>query len=195
MCFPGNRKGVSLIELLVVSVIAAMVTMGVFFSINSGVKVWQAIKQQMPEEDLALFLDRFEGDVRNYLRYGPELFEGTDTMMEFPTVVRSMMLRTTSPGRVQYRYEPSDDRLYRQQKDFSQMYQDRQPYVEHVIEGVREVHCRYLLFDAQTKELGWYDEYSGSEPPLAVSLEIVTGEDSRPQRFVKTVPVAIARVK
>ncbi|MBI5416014.1 MAG: prepilin-type N-terminal cleavage/methylation domain-containing protein, partial [Candidatus Omnitrophica bacterium] len=132
---PRNESGLTLIELLVTTAILSVISLAIYSSLNSGIKVWQRITRPIPYEDLDVFFNKFAYDVHNAVRFTGVSFLGTDEMLEFATLVHTPLGAGTTPGRVRYVYDPGSHKLTRSQQDYSQVYTGEEAAKEQPIAG------------------------------------------------------------
>ena len=64
-----QKRGFTLIELCLVSLIASVIGLAVYFTFSNGMRIWQRANQKVVEEDLSIFFDRFALDVRSCLKF------------------------------------------------------------------------------------------------------------------------------
>ncbi|MBI5150058.1 MAG: prepilin-type N-terminal cleavage/methylation domain-containing protein, partial [Candidatus Omnitrophica bacterium] len=133
---PRNESGLTLIELLVTTAILSVISLAIYSSLNSGIKVWQRITREIPHEELDIFFNKFARDLHNAIRFTGISFLGTDEMLEFATLVNSPLGGAGStPGRVRYVYDPGSHKLTRSQQDYSQVYTGEEAAKEQPIAG------------------------------------------------------------
>lgn len=168
----GKRRGFTLAETLVVSCIIAVIALAVYGVLRSGLKAWQRASQEMPEEDMCLFLDKFASDLRNSFIYGPLACAGTRERFECATLVDSARLGIRVVGKVAYAYDPVSETLRRERYDYPAVYGKTSPESSQELIGVKSLKFSYYAFLKEKNEYVWLEEWTkGDALPLAVRVE------------------------
>ena len=188
----NNSFGMTLIELLVTMSILSVISMAIYASLNSGLKVWKRTNQPMAHEDLDVFFDRFGHDLRNCARFTGFSFIGTRERVEFPTIVSNPRWVGDVIGRVSYTYDPQAKTLTRIQQDYSQIYSGEESSKAQPVPDLDSVKFRYYVYDKETKEYSWRDDFLEGDLPAAVRIELELGNGPQAQSFTRTVSVPIA---
>lgn len=202
--YPVSRRlGFTLIEMLIVSAILSVVALAIYATLNNGIKIWQKVNRQLPEEDLNIFFDKFALDIRNTFKFTGISFSGTIEKVEFPTLVNpvrkgglsngvnSLRLQKRTVGKLIYAYEPQNRILNRYQVDFAGIYSgESNASPQQSLRNVRTLKFQYYLFDEQNKVYLWQDEYVHQEGlPLAVRVELEFDDGKETKKFTKTVGI------
>ena len=182
----------TLIELLVTMAILSVISMAIYGSLNSGLKIWKRVNQQMAHEDLDIFFDRFGHDLRNCASFNGIPFTGTNERVEFPTIVHSPRWAGNVIGRVIYVYDPQAKTLTRVQQDFSQIYSGEESSKTQPIPDLGSVKFRYYIYDKETKEYSWHEDFLEGVFPTAVRIELELGNGAQAQNFTRTISIPIA---
>lgn len=187
-----TREGFTLVELLIVSVMLAVVSLAIYASFNSGIKIWQKAKAQAFNEDLNIFFDKFSSDLRNTFRFTKINFRGDESQVEFATLVKSARLQETAPGKAIYIYDRQRKELARRLMDFSQVSTGEEPRAQQSLKNVTSLKFTYYTYDPEEKECLWEDEWQGREGlPLAVRMELELDAEQE-YKFVRTVSVPVS---
>lgn len=187
-----NNAGMTLVELLITMTILSVISLAIYASLNSGLKIWKRINQQMAHEDLDIFFDRFGHDLRNCARFTGLTFTGTQERVEFPTILPSPRLGGDVIGRVSYAYDPQSKTLVRVQQDFSQIYSGEESSKIQPVPDLGSVKFRYYVYDKQTKEYSWREDFLEEDFPLAVRIELESGDGPQAQSFTRTVSIPVS---
>lgn len=182
----------TLIELLITLTILSVISLAIYASLNSGLKIWKRINQQMAHEDLDIFFDRFSHDLRNCARFTGLTFTGTQERVEFPTILPSPRLGGDVIGRVSYAYDPQSKTLVRVQQDFSQIHSGEESSRIQPVPDLGSVKFRYYVYDKQTKEYSWREDFWEEDFPLAVRIELESGDGPQAQSFTRTVSIPVS---
>jgi len=184
-------KGFTLIEMLIVTAILSVVALAIYATLNNGIKVWQRVNSQSPEEDLNIFFDKFSLDLRNSFKFTGINFIGTIEKVEFSTLVNSPRLQKRTVGKLIYVYEPQNQILNRYQVDFAGVYSGEAGLVQQSLKNVRALKFQYYLYDKQNKVYLWQDDWSKESLPLAVRVELEFDNGAEIKKFTKTIGIPI----
>lgn len=204
-----TKKGFTLIEMVIVTAIISVVALAIYATLNNGIKIWQKVNSQLPEEDLNIFFDKFTLDIRNTFKFTGINFSGTTDKLEFPTLVNpvrdygqtgkrydvsngvnSLRLQKRTVGKLIYTYEPQNQILNRYQVDFAGVYSgETNAGPPQSLKNVRALRFQYYFYDKERKEYLWQDEWSKEGLPLAVKVELEFDDGRETKKFIKTVGI------
>ncbi len=122
-----ERAGFTLIEILFVMAILSIVSLAVYSSFDSGIKIWQRLNKDAPAEDLNIFLEKISDDLRNSFKFTGIEFVGRDKSISFATLVLTELGqrdRGLIVGEVGYGFDEERETLNRWYADYSRVYQD-----------------------------------------------------------------------
>lgn len=188
-----NSLGFTLIEMLIVTAIISVVALAIYATLNNGIKIWQRLNSQLPEEDLNIFFDKFSLDLRNSFKFSGINFSGTIDTLEFPTLVNSLRLQKRTVGKLIYVYEPQNRILNRYQVDFAGVYSgESNASCQQSLRNIRVLKFQYYLCDEQKKEYFWQDEWSNEGLPLAVRVELEFDDGKEIKKFTRTISIPTA---
>ncbi len=182
-------RSFTLIEMLIVPVALSIVAFALFATFANGIKVWKRVHQQVPEEDVNIFFDRFGYDAKNSFKFTGINFTGSSERIEFATLVYSPRLRTRTVGKAIYFYDGSAGTLAKEERDYSQAYAGEQGSVVQSLGNIRNARFRYYFYDAEKKEYVWREEWGEEGLPLAVRVEFESGDGNQ---FTKTVDIQVS---
>ena len=182
----------TLIELLITMTIMSVISTAIYASLNSGLNIWKRSNQPLAHEDLDIFFDRFGRDLRNCARFTGLPFTGTQERVEFPTILASPRFGGDVVGRVSYAYDRQAKTLLRVQQDFSQVHSGEESSKIQPIPDLGLVKFRYYVYDQQSKEYSWREDFLEGDFPLAVRVELELGDGSKAQGFTRTVSVPLS---
>ena len=188
----SGRSALTLIELAVVTAMLSIISLAIYANFNSGIKLWQVVNKDLPEEEINILFDKFTFDIKNSIRFKNIRFIGQVDKVEFATILDSPELGNRSVGKVVYLYDDYSKVLSRIQKDYSQVYSDRKGLVRELVRGVDSLRFRYYLYDRDIKKYIWQDYWDTDRMPLAVRISIKLSEGSKVEGFVKTVSLPIS---
>lgn len=186
-----NNKAFTLIELMVVSVILALVSLVIFSTFNNGMKIWKRVQGLVLAEDLNIFFDRCTQDVSNAFYFTGIGFKGAPDRFRMPVVVHSQRMGKRTIGMIQYRYDKDLSVLTRSVADYGQLFSGEEPSVRSQLNNVSKCAMRYYYYDAEAKAYSWSEEYSSSpENPLlprAARLVVEVKEGANVRWINKTI--------
>jgi len=189
--------------LLIVTALLAVISLAIYATFNSGVKIWQRVNKEIPEEDLDIFLEKFALDLRNSFKFNGFNFLGEEKRFEFPTLVNPVRNKfsngVNSPGmnkktvgKVIYLYDSESSIIKRNLLDFSQIYNGEEGITQELLKNVKSLKFRYYLYDKEKKEYLWQDEWLKEDLPLAVRIELEFGNGTEIREFTKTVNIPVS---
>jgi prepilin-type N-terminal cleavage/methylation domain-containing protein len=187
-----KRGGFTLIEILVVTVILSIVSLAIFATFNNGIKIWQRVSRLLPEEDMAIFFDRFNSDVKNSLRFGGLKLTGSEYTLQLVTLVSTSRFQGLTPGEVIYSYNQNSKVISREELDLSHIYTEEKGISARSINNIKSCRFQYYYRDKERKQYFWQDEWIKEELPLAIRLELELDDGSQIRTFTKTVSIPIA---
>ena len=185
------KRGLTLIELLIVSMIVVVIALAINYSLGSGVKVWRKISQELTEEDLNIFFDKFSVDLHNSLEYAGIQFIGEQEELKFATLVASLRFSGKLPGEIAYVYNTQTNILNRKLKDYSAVYNNEAGQIMPVLKSVESLEFSYYFFDSERKEYRWQEEWKKEGLPLAVRLDLEIKDGEKFKKFTRTVTVPL----
>lgn len=185
-----RKRGFTLIEMLVVVAMLGVISLAIYTTTTNGIKIWQRINRQIPQEDLNIFFEKFATDLRNSLEYTDMNFLGKEDELEFPTLVNSPRLKIRTVGKIRYIYDYNNGVINRQQLDFSHIYNDENGITQQLLKDVKTLRFQYYIYDAEKKEYLWQEERIVGLP-LAVRIELEVKYGTQTAKFTKTVGIPI----
>ena len=187
-----NKSAFTLIELIVVVVALSVVSLAVYATFNNGIKIWQAARREMPEEDLDIFFEKFTTDLRDSFNFKNIVFAGKEDSLEFPTLVGSQKLPRGTVGKITYLYDPGKHVVVRRQMDYSDLYNGENNIEQEMAKDIKALKFQYYVYDPGTQEYLWQEELLTGKLPLAVKVELEMGHDDKINKFSKTVGIPVA---
>ncbi|MDD5466051.1 MAG: prepilin-type N-terminal cleavage/methylation domain-containing protein [Candidatus Omnitrophica bacterium] len=186
-----NKEGFTLVELLIVTALLAIVSLAVYATFNNGIRIWQKINEQAPQEDLDIFFEEFALDLRNTFKFSGYNFIGKEKQLEFITIVGSPRMHKDTVGKVIYFYDPESKIISKTSLDYSQIYEGNGGITRQLARGVESLRFKYYFYDKEAKEYIWIDEWPKDGLPLAVRVEVGLEEPGQKSEFVKTITIAV----
>jgi len=188
----AKGQGLTFMELLIVSALVGVVALAIYGLLSTGLRIWETIQKPLPGEDINIFLDRFQSDLKNCFLFEGIDFSGAQESLAFATFVPSRRLKKETVGQALYYYDANNKALMRELGDFSDVYSGDEGSLKQDLKKVESVKFRYYTFDELTKRYIWLEEWLTPEVlPQAVRLELeIGGIDGGV--FTKTVSLLVA---
>ena len=184
--------GLTLVELLIVSMVLGVISLAINSALNSGVRVWRKINQELPQEDLNIFFDKFTTELHNSLKYPGTKFIGQEQELELATLVTSLRFPARLPGKIAYVYNSQTNTLNRKLKDYSDVYNDKEGVVFPVLKNIQSFEFSYYFFDTQSKDYRWQREWKKEDLPRAVRLDLEIKDGEKIKQFSRTVSIPVS---
>jgi len=109
-----NRKGLTLIEVLVAVVVTSIVMTGLLTGLHAGIIAWKRVEKGSARlQEVRLMLNLLEKDLRNMQSYSKVSFRGSPYGFTFPTLVDEYDEHVTTKSMAAVSYEYRADTLYR----------------------------------------------------------------------------------
>lgn len=117
-----KKNAMTFIELLIVASLLSILSIALYNALSNGLKVWSRSNRSMLEDDVVIFLDKINSDLKNSFYYSKISFSGSTNKFSFPTMVR-VEADPRGPekkgeyikqiGKVEYYFDPYNGGLYR----------------------------------------------------------------------------------
>ena len=193
MQYMRKNKGFTFVEMFLVAVLLAVISLAVYSTFASGIKVWQRASVTSPKESAGIFFDKFDRDLRNSFKFASIQFTGGRERLQFPTIVESPRMEKKTVGAVLYVFNEGRGVLTREARDFAHVYSDSTGLTSEAIANVKSIKFFYHFYDTTKQEYLWSDEWSRDGIPLAVRVELEIENGSEIETFYKTVAIPTSR--
>ncbi|MCX5708989.1 MAG: prepilin-type N-terminal cleavage/methylation domain-containing protein [Candidatus Omnitrophica bacterium] len=190
----NNRKtGFTLVEILIVTMILAVISLAIFSTFSNGMKIYNRVNSEVTSEDLVIFCDRFGHDLRNSFNFSLINFTGKAEELEFAGLVNSPRMEKRSVSRIKYIFEPSTEKIKRFTGDYSAIYFSEEDSFRQALDKVKSCVFSYYYFDNKTQEFAWDQEWRKDGLPSAVRMELEF-KDNPEEKFVRTFNIPVGYV-
>jgi prepilin-type N-terminal cleavage/methylation domain-containing protein len=182
-----NKKnfGFTLVEVLIVTVILAIISLAIFSTFSNGIKIYNRINSKDTLADLAIFCDRFGQDLRNSINSTLINFIGKAEELEFASLLNSPRMKMRSVSLVKYVWDSSSEKIKRFTSDYSGVYNQEELSSRQSLDKVKSCQFRYYYLDNLTKSFLWAEEWNKDGLPAAVRMELEL--KNRPEtKFTRT---------
>jgi prepilin-type N-terminal cleavage/methylation domain-containing protein len=187
------KTGFTLVEILIVTMILAVISLAIFSTFSNGMKIYNRINSEATSEDLVIFCDRFGHDLRNSFNFTLINFTGKAEALEFAGIINSPRMEKRSVSRIKYVFDPSLEKINRFIGDYSAIYSGEEDSFRQALDKVKSCVFSYYYFDNKTKEFAWDVQWEKEGLPSAVRMELEF-KDNPNERFVRTFNIPVGYV-
>ena len=190
----NHKQGFTLMEMLIVTVLAAVVSLAIYSTLSQGIKIWQRLSRSLPDEDTGIFSERFVRDLNNTINFSQIKFTGNKTEFSFAGLVTGQSLQPglkRNVGEVKYSFDKDKGAVMRVQRDYSQVYTDKQVPQQVVLGGVKSLNFQYYFYDKLEEAYVWQPDWVEEGLPKAVKVELQLDYGDQIRQFERTVSVPV----
>ena len=201
-----NEAGFTLIEWLIAISLIAIVGLAIYGIFDSGIKVMQRIIRPVPGEDLNIFFEKLSQDLQNAFHYTDIRFKGEPEKVVFAASIQNQpgLGGDQGIGEVIYTYDQRGLAIFRQQKNVSELYEEKARKAEKgnqlqgtpVLNHILSLRFQYYGFVPEDKEFFWLDNWEEVDQkmglPFALRVEIVFEEEGAKQHFVRAITIPVS---
>ena len=150
----NHRHGFTLTEVLLVSVMFALISLAVFNAFSNGFKLWSRGQHVMVEGNMAIFLEEIGEDLRGVVKISGIPFKGDSTQISFPAIIigptddngtRAKEEFGSQIGAVRYTFEPDEKKIFRSQATYGQALKNEWSEPVEVAADIEDVSMRYYF--------------------------------------------------
>ncbi len=165
-----NRRGFTLVEIIVAVTIFSIIALGIGSSFVSGLKIWdRARNTDLTRVDFLLTFEKVSRDIRQSVNVPLIGFEGTTSEFSFPVLADDSIVKVT------YRFDPSEKTLIRRRallKDVADKCEEGS-FEEKDMLVLEELAFSYFYYDSDKKVYKWSEQdgwIKSQGIPIAVKL-------------------------
>jgi len=190
-----------MVEILLVVALFATVSIAIYQTFSSGIKIWNYAHQSFPEEDVMITLEKMTHDWHDAFHYSLIEFKGSSSDCEFPTLVMTAadpQSVSVSPyvqqiGKVRYFFDSGKKQILRQQADYGQALKNRWQTPVVSAANVQRFTVTYLY--RKEKKLVEQPSGKGVLPCMVrVEIEYAAGQMTRRMMRVIDVPASLSNL-
>ena len=150
----NHRRGFTLTEILLVSVMFALISLAVFNAFSNGFKLWARGQHVLAEGDTAIFLDRIVEDLRQTVIITGIPFKGGSAELSFPAIIlaptdsngsRASEMIGDQLGQIKYAFDPALKKIFRRQAMYGQALKEEWSKPVEVANLIEDVSFRYYF--------------------------------------------------
>ncbi len=190
-----RRSGFTLMEILLVSVLIATVSIAIFGVLNNGIKLWSRGMAVDKKGELFIGLEKIAQDFRGVLPFSLIKFKGMESQVSFATIVLTpadvRSSRVTEGivdqlGAVEYRFDPALGKMFRRQADYGQAIKKQWGQEQEIASGISDVRFDYYIDGQKSYERKAHIE---THIPKGVMLTMRFGERGPQMQRYFEIPV------
>lgn len=180
-----KRKGFTLVEIMVVTLIFSVVASGVFATFVSGMKTWDRVKRMnLVRGHIFLTMERVAGELRQSVDISQIDFEGEESWLSFPARVGGDIFK------IAYLFDPGSKAVSRQQTLLLDINEgEKEDYTEKRVLTADNFSVQYLFFDQGWDAYLWNDTWEENSGSFSAVRFLIEKDD---EMFSKTIFVPIA---
>jgi prepilin-type N-terminal cleavage/methylation domain-containing protein len=182
----------TLIELLLVSSIAAIMTLAIFSTFSIGIKAYERLQYSgLIQADVLLSLDKIEKDLHNTVNFSDIDFAGENKSVSFASLATSPVSsdETLSLGRISYYFDTKNKSLIREENVYTGIFSKTK-----VLAYIEDLTFTYYYFNSQTQQYIWVDSWqSVNGIPEAVRIKaIFKNENNKDVEITRTMVIPVS---
>jgi len=181
---PAVRRSFTFIELLVVITLFSILSLAVYTTFSSGIRIWRRIQDtSILQRRVFLGLERISQDLRQALDFSKIGFSGKINEVGFPFLsAENEILRVS--------YFLEAETVYRKQENFKDIIEEKDnPKIRSMLSGIDDLKFSFAYQEDGKKEYTWKDTWGKEEDmpgiPKAIKMELKTKDAN----FTKTVTI------
>ncbi len=145
------RRAFTLVEVLLVMTMLSMIGLALFNTFANGFKIWERHRKFVVEQDVLIFFEKINQDLRNTLVFSPIPFTGQEDSISFPTRIKTVREDTGGVipqiGEVIYAFDPTSKKLTRRQGSYMQAVHGDLPQEQQILKYIDSVRFTYYYLE------------------------------------------------
>lgn len=179
----ARKKSLTLIEVLITTAILSLVGFAVYSTFANGLRIWKRARIIKEEtRSVVLSLEKIVLDLRNALNFSQIPFEGDSSFISFAARVKTEDKEKTVLGQIIYAIDLGKNRLYKEERTYSEFLEDKETNRKTALSGVKKVKFSFCYLDNATGDYRWKDDWKKEEQdslPWAVKLDLVLERENK----------------
>lgn len=198
-----RSAGFTMAEVLIASVLTALIGIAVMTSLRQGIVLWQKVDRPSVAGDVAIFFEKCAQNLENIflLDPAPVTFSGDATSLSCPTSMKAWRYADEwSMGLVRLAYDPKGRVLTRTVQTLADIFAQKAPEPEVVFSDVAYFSLAYYYVASSTGIVTWMDQWPPNIPgvvfsrwPQAVRISLGLQREGKVYDFERTLPIPLAR--
>ena len=175
-----NKRAFTFVELFLVVILFSLLSLAIYTTFVSGIKMWQRIQDtSLLERKVLLGLERFSTEARQTLDFSKIGFTGKSNEVSFPFLSDEEISRIT--------YFLEQKTLLRKQESFKDILEGKeQAKAKSFIPQVEDLKFIFAYQKEGDLEYSWKDNWDQKDgSPLMVKVELKTQD----AQFIKTITI------
>lgn len=171
-----NGTGFTLLELIISSLLIALVALAIYTAFSNGLKLWVKTNQiVLNKEQAFITLERLGKDMHNIVSFSPISIDFKANYLSFPVLVNqgedSQVYRL---AQVKYSFDEEQKTISRQQQIYGL---DKDPSSREMATGIKSLTLSFRYYDNDLKKMNWRPDWDSQAKPSAIKVEIVLKDD------------------
>lgn len=179
-----KRSAFTFVELLIVVTIFSILSLAVYATFTSGMRLWKRIDDlSLIQRKALLRLEKISQDLRQALDFPKIGISGKSNELSFPLLSYDNQLIKVS-------YFLEDDSLWRGQQTYQDILEEKEPpAARSLLSGVEELKFSFIFKEEDKTDYSVKDTWAKEEgAPAAIKIELTIKEET----FTKTINIPIA---
>ena len=156
-----NKFGMTLIEILIVTSLMSIISLAIFNSLSSGIKIWKRSNRLIIEEDILIFFDKLTKDLNSSVIFSLIDFKGGKLNFEFAAIIwtradeRSGLTQgeyIDQIGKVKYSLDMLNNQIIKETANYSQAVSNKFGVPQVLVRNVDDITFKYYYL-SQEKEI------------------------------------------
>lgn len=179
MIWKRRAQGFTLIEVLLAASLASVVGIAVYANLASGINMMRRVVETSPEEDLAIFFEKFERELQNSFHYKEIQFKGDPETFSFASRIISdpLLGGDEGIGRIAYYFNSSEKGIGRLEQNIHEVFDEREGSERTVLRDVSDLMFEYLGYDDTRSAYVWAEVWDPVERkgalPTAIKIKFI----------------------
>jgi prepilin-type N-terminal cleavage/methylation domain-containing protein len=184
--------GFTLLELIISSLLIALVALAIYSAFSNGLKLWARANQiVLNKEQASITLERMARDVRNIVSFSPITIDCKADYIFLPVLVnQNEDIPVSRLAQVLYSFDKETGIISRQQQVYGR---DKEPVTREMATNIKLVILTYRYYDPELKLMTWRPELDTQAKPSAVKVEIVLQDKKNETEETLTRIIALPR--
>ena len=192
-----KKNGFTLIEILMAITLVAVISLAVYGSFSSGVRIMRRIAHPAFEEEASVVFEKISRELENSFLNADIPFTGEKDRFAFATIIRSepVLGGARAVGQVTYFYDSYGKSMSRRQEDVHQIYKEQEGPAKPLFEHVHALHFQYFGYETSQSQYLWTDDWDPAlkknKSPMAVKIEFEFDDGETRQNLTRTIAIPV----